>query len=251
MRSAKRPSCGRDPASSRRMPAWLDCARSGRARRPRGITRASGREPLTGVAVLTVVFGIWVLGMAQASVLARMPLPLGAASPVLVTVLVLAHALGPVRGALFGAWSGLVLDLIPPAAGPVGGWALILTVAGLTMGYVCEARQPGPWLAIALVGVGAASVIGLRVVLLWFSGHSPALAPGSLVALCAGGTSVLLAPVGLVGAQLVAAGRPPRLRRLRASPLEPLVPLSPTGPRQVSDDVPAGVSERIASQVSR
>lgn len=182
----------------------------------RAISRAPGQEPLTRTTIAALMFGFWVLGLVQAGLLARMPLPLGATAPVLVTVLVLAHALGPVPGAMFGAWAGLVLDLTPPAAGPVGGWALILTVAGLAMGYVQEARQPGPWLSIALVGVGAASAVGMRAMLLWFAGHSPAAAATLLVALCAGGTAVLLAPMGLVVAQLVATGRQPLPRWKRA-----------------------------------
>lgn len=246
-------------ALASRRPAGRAQERSGRFRRFRWITRISGQEPLSGLVIAAVMFGIWALGVAQAGLLARMSLPLGATAPVLVSVLALAHALGPVRGALFGAWAGLVLDLIPPAAGPVGGWALILTLAGLTMGHVCQARQPGPWLSIGLIGIAATSVVAMRAVLLWFAGHSPALFPALLVALCAGGTAVVLAPVGLLGAQVVAAGRRPRSRGRPSGPLEP-VPLEPVlktraAMWQMTDgypvDNPVDNPESVANQVFR
>jgi hypothetical protein len=122
-------------------------------------------------------------------------------------VLALAHALGPVRGALIGAWAGLILDLVPPAAGPVGAWAVILTAAGLVMGHMCEARQPGPWLAIGLVGIGAGAVVGARALLLWFAGNAPAPGPTLLVATWAALTGIILAPPALAVAQAFEVGR--------------------------------------------
>lgn len=144
-----------------------------------------------------VLVGLWLIAVLQAGSISWAGLPLGAISPVVIGVLALGYALGPVPGAALGAWAGLGLDLVPPAAGPVGAWALILTLLGAGMGQVCAARRPGAWLAIGLVGLGAVLATVLRAAVLWFAGASAPAGQVALVGLCAGLAAVIVAPLAL------------------------------------------------------
>lgn len=157
---------------------------------------------------ILVLAGLWLLAVVQATTLSWLSLPLGAIAPVLVAVLALGYALGPMPGAVFGAWAGLGLDLVPPAAGPVGSWALILTLVGAGMGQVSAARRPGAWLAVGLVGVGAVVATALRASVLWFAGATPPLGQTLVVALAAGAAAILLAP-GALPLALAITGAPP------------------------------------------
>ncbi len=83
-------------------------------------------------------------------------LPLTRAVPdlVLVTVLALAHHRARSTGGLLGAWAGVLLDLVPPAIEPLGGWTLVLGVAGFVHGHIVATRRPGPLLALVLLAAG-------------------------------------------------------------------------------------------------
>ncbi|MFI6502536.1 rod shape-determining protein MreD [Nonomuraea typhae] len=73
----------------------------------------------------------------QVTLVNRVTLP-GQVTPdlPLLCVLALARLRGPVEGAVAGFVSGLLLDLIPPAAHPVGRTALALCVAGYAGGHL-------------------------------------------------------------------------------------------------------------------
>ena len=59
-----------------------------------------------------------ILAIAQVSLVNFLPTPWAVPDLVVVAVLAVAIARGPLIGGLVGAGAGLILDLIPPAAGP-------------------------------------------------------------------------------------------------------------------------------------
>jgi rod shape-determining protein MreD len=131
----------------------------------------------------------------QLSVVNLLPLPGGGPDLVLLALASLAFVQGELAGVVLGFLSGLALDLVPPAEGPVGRWALVLCL----MGYV--AGRIGPWVresALRAVGVIALLALGTVVV---FAGLSALLGDVGLtarsvatVALASAGYDVLLAP---------------------------------------------------------
>ena len=112
------------------------------------------------------------LAIVQVSLVGFLPTPWAVPDLVVVAVLAVAVARGPLIGGLVGAGAGLVLDLIPPAAGPLGGWMLVLALAGAVMGRVAETYQPGPFAAMLLLAIGAGAVVVARAAVLWFAGWS-------------------------------------------------------------------------------
>jgi rod shape-determining protein MreD len=126
-------------AASRVAPAP---ARDGAARR--------GTVMLAGVLLLGAV-------VTQVAVLPWLPLPGGGPNLVLVAVVALALALGMRAGAGSGFGAGLALDLVPPAAHPVGQWAFVLCLTGYLAGLLSrEARETT---AVALVAAGFSALL--------------------------------------------------------------------------------------------
>jgi rod shape-determining protein MreD len=113
-----------------------------------------------------------ILAIAQVSLVNFLPTPWAVPDLVVVAVLAVAIARGPLIGGLVGAGAGLILDLIPPAAGPLGGWMLVLALAGAVVGRVAETYQPGPFTAMLLLAIGAGAVVVARAAVLWFAGWS-------------------------------------------------------------------------------
>lgn len=148
-------------------------------------------------ALVLLAVGLVVLGIVQVSLIDFLPTPWAVPDLMVVAVLALAIARGPLTGGLVGAGAGLILDLIPPASGPLGGWMLVLTMAGAALGRVAETYQPGPFSAMLLLAVGAGAVVLARAVVVWFSGSS---ASWSTLGAAAGSAAwgLLLAPVALL-----------------------------------------------------
>lgn len=89
-------------------------------------------------------------------------LPLGAATPdlVLLVVVALGLAFGSRTGVLTGFAGGLALDLVPPADSPVGRWAFALCLVGYLAGVTADAGPrslPATMLVVVLCsGAGLA-----------------------------------------------------------------------------------------------
>ncbi len=138
-------------------------------------------------------------------------LPTAWAVPDLVAICVLAIALthGARAGVVVGAVAGVVLDLIPPAAGPLGGWMLVLVLAAALMGRAGATYRPGPFAAMAVLALGSGAVVIARAVVVWFAGGATGMSWSALVLAVA--TSVawglLLAPAAL----LLSTRRTPRV----------------------------------------
>lgn len=160
---------------------------SGRPRRVPG-----GRRALVWVALLPVVV------LVQVVLIAFLPVPWAVPDLVLVIVLGLAHHRGAVTGGLVGVWAGLLLDLLPPALGPFGAWAVVLGVLGCLHGHVVATRRPGPLLALGLLALSAASATAAHALVLWFAGVPVSGVAIAGAALGAGAWALVLAPVALM-----------------------------------------------------
>lgn len=146
-----------------------------------------------------VLAGLVLMGLVllQVALVAFLPLPVAVPDLVIVAVLALGYAQGPVAGGLAGAWAGLLLDLVPPASGPLGGWMLVLGLAGAAVGRLAATLRPGPLGAMALLGAGSGAAVLARGAVLWFTGAAPGWSLLAVAAVSAG-LALLLAPVALL-----------------------------------------------------
>jgi rod shape-determining protein MreD len=118
---------------------------------------------LAGVLLVTAL-------LLQSVVLTRLPLPGATPDLLLVVVIALAMRGGPVTGVVAGFSAGLGWDLISPADGPVGGWALIYLLIGLLAGRVSHPEDRPALEVLGIVaGLCALSVAGYAL-LGWFLG---------------------------------------------------------------------------------
>jgi rod shape-determining protein MreD len=169
-----------------------------------------------------LVTGLVLLGLVlvQVTLVAFLPTPWAVPDLVVVAVLALGHAHGPRVGGLAGAWAGLLLDLVPPADGPLGGWMLVLALAGAVLGRVVAAGRPGPFASMVLLSAGAGLVVRARAAVLWFAG-SP-VGPGALgVAAATALYALVLAPAALL---VVSRPRSPATTPVRTVPPEVVAP---------------------------
>ena len=97
--------------------------------------------------------------VAQTAVLAPLGLPGATPDPLLLVVVGLAQAWGPLEGAVCGFAVGLVADLVPPAVGPVGRWAAVFTLVGLLVGRAFEDVEPAPLRTLAAVALAAPGTV--------------------------------------------------------------------------------------------
>lgn len=91
----------------------------------------------------------------------------------LLVVVTLSFVEGPSAGAVAGFIAGMLLDLL--STGPVGAWALVLSIAGYTAGMLSENLFAEGWLAPVTVAVLAALLADLSyLVALTILGVGPA-----------------------------------------------------------------------------
>jgi rod shape-determining protein MreD len=101
-----------------------------------------------------VVFVALVLQMTVAD---RLPLP-GRAAPdlVLLSVVALALANGPLPGLVTGFLAGLAVDIVPPSAHTVGLYALVYCLVGYGCGLLAATAAESAVVPLAVVAGGAA-----------------------------------------------------------------------------------------------
>ena len=94
----------------------------------------------------------------QVTVLNNLPFP-GGSPPNLVLVVVVAMALasGPLDGAVIGFAAGLAVDIAPPATDLVGQSALVFCLVGYGCGKLRGTLERSAWLPVAGVALGAAA----------------------------------------------------------------------------------------------
>lgn len=118
-------------------------------------------EPMAAARAALATFMIVLAITVQTAVLS--PLRLHGAVPDLVLVCVLAFALATdsSSGSVAGFFGGMLLDLVPPADGTVGQWALVLTVAGWLAGKYRLSAERGVLMPLLIVvGIAPAALIG-------------------------------------------------------------------------------------------
>lgn len=130
------------------------------------------------------------------TVLAPLGLPGATPDPVLLVVVALALRWGPTGGAVVGFAGGLIVDLVPPAAGSAGRWAGVFVVIGYLVGRVFEDAEESPLTAlVAVTAAAVASVLGSAG--LGFLFGDPAVVWGRVPDLCVSAVlyDVVLTPV--------------------------------------------------------
>ena len=114
---------------------------------------------MTGLRVgLLAVLGLTAY-VVQTSVLAPLGLPGATPDPLLLVVVGLAQAWGAVDGAVAGFAAGVLADLLPPADGPLGRDALVLTLVGFLIGRAFQRAEPAPLPTLAAVAVAAPAAV--------------------------------------------------------------------------------------------
>jgi hypothetical protein len=145
-----------------------------------------------------VAAGLLSLAVVQVAIIALLPTPGAVPDLVIVAALALAHARGPWAGGLAGAWAGLMLDLVPPAAGPLGGWMLVLGIVGVALGWIVATNRPGPLTSMMLLAASVGLAVLGRAAVLWFAGTPVEVGPALVPALASTAWGLLLAPGALM-----------------------------------------------------
>lgn len=111
------------------------------------------RQAIVCAGLLLVAF------LLQVTLLARLGIPGATPDLLLVTVIALALAYGPMAGALCGFGAGLLVDLAPPGSGPVGIAALLGMAVGVVAGAAIDPRDRTVPLLAGVVALSAGGVV--------------------------------------------------------------------------------------------
>ena len=101
--------------------------------------------------VLMVALLLGLAAVVQTVVLTAIPFPAATPDLVLLVVVGLALVQGPNSGAVIGFAGGLLLDVVPPADGAVGRWALVLCLVGWFAGRASDAVEGSAFLPLLVV----------------------------------------------------------------------------------------------------
>jgi rod shape-determining protein MreD len=108
--------------------------------------------------VVFAVVAVLVAVVLQTVLLDRLPFPGGSAPDlVLVLVVTLALASGPMEGMAVGFGAGLALDVAPPASNLLGLSALVFCLVGYGCGRLRGPLERSAWLPLAAVALGVAA----------------------------------------------------------------------------------------------
>ena len=109
----------------------------------------------------TVLCTVLVFGalITQQSFLSRLGLPGATPDLLLVTVIALAFAYGPLTGGVVGFGAGMALDFAPSTAGPIGVVALIFMVMGFVSGAAIDPRDRNPPVLIGIIGLSCGAFV--------------------------------------------------------------------------------------------
>ena len=134
--------------------------------------------------------------MLQLTLLSRLGLPGATPDLVVVCVVALALAYGPLTGAVVGFAAGLVLGFTPPAGGVIGIQALIFLIIGFLTGAVIDPRDRTVPVLMGLVGLSTgAATLAYAVLIAGFGGEQVAWDEVPALALTSSLYGLILAPV--------------------------------------------------------
>ena len=106
----------------------------------------------------------------QTTVLSRIPFPRATPDLVLLVVVGIALVLGPSGGAIAGFTGGLMLDMVPPAVGAIGRWALVLCLVGWIAGRLSDSVDRSVFLPLVIVACSSAGAILAYAAIGWVTG---------------------------------------------------------------------------------
>ncbi|MBK9740450.1 MAG: rod shape-determining protein MreD [Actinobacteria bacterium] len=105
---------------------------------------------IIGGAVLAAV-------LIELTLLSRLDLPGATPDLVVVTIVAIALAMGPMQGAAAGFTAGILVDLAPPADTLLGVNAIVYIAIGFVTGFVIDPRDRTVPIEMGIVGLSAAA----------------------------------------------------------------------------------------------
>lgn len=102
---------------------------------------------------LVIGLVILVADLVQSTLLSRLGIPGATPDLLVVSVVALALAMGPVQGAVAGFLAGALVDISPPSDTPLGVNSLVYLVIGFATGFVIDPRDRIVWVSMGLVGL--------------------------------------------------------------------------------------------------
>ena len=109
------------------------------------------RQGLVIGGVLLVAF------LLQVTLLSRLGLPGATPDLLVVSVVAVALAMGPIQGAFAGFLAGAIIDVSPPADTVVGVNSIVYLAVGFVAGYVIDSRDRTVLGMIAIAAIGCAA----------------------------------------------------------------------------------------------
>jgi rod shape-determining protein MreD len=115
---------------------------------------------------MIIATAIFIAVIVELTLLSRLGLPGATPDLVVVTIVALALAYGPLPGAIAGFSAGILLGLAPPFDGILGLEAIIFTCVGLITGAVVDPRDRSVPVIMGMVGLSTGGVVILNGLLL-------------------------------------------------------------------------------------
>lgn len=143
---------------------------------------------------------IFIAVILELTLLSRLGLPGATPDLVVVTIVALALAYGPLPGAIAGFSAGILLGLTPPFDGVFGVQAILFTLVGLITGAVVDPRDRSVPVIMGMVGLSCGGVVLLTGLFLSVLGSERVIwenVPG--LALTAALYGLILAPLVVPG----------------------------------------------------
>lgn len=108
-----------------------------------------------------LIIGTFIVGavLIEVTLLSRLGIPGATPDLVVVTVVALALAMGPVQGAVAGFVGGILLDLAPPGDTLIGVNALVYVAIGFITGSAVDPRDRSIWILMGMVGLSTGSAV--------------------------------------------------------------------------------------------
>ncbi len=109
---------------------------------------------------------IFIAVIVELTLLSRLGLPGATPDLVVVTIVALALAYGPLPGAIAGFSAGMLMGLAPPFDGILGVQAILFTIVGLITGAVVDPRDRSVPVIMGMVGLSTGGVVLLNALFL-------------------------------------------------------------------------------------
>ena len=108
-----------------------------------------------------LIIGTFILGavLIEVTLLTRLAIPGATPDLVVVTVVAIALAMGPVQGAVAGFLGGVLLDLAPPGDTLIGVNALVYVAIGFVTGTAVDPRDRTIWILMGMSGVATGAAV--------------------------------------------------------------------------------------------